>query len=605
MPFSKPAAATIAGVATLAAAALVPAGAQATVACTFNSGPATAAVTMDAQSDSALIARNAGGAILVNGTQCQAATVSNTDLIRVDGSANNFQSARFDLSAGPLGPGKTSEGGGNVSEIELEVDLRTGNGEEIAVTGNGNPDTFGFGTAGAKVNADGDLDLTYGGIDQVELDGNGGADTLSAGGTVGGTGSPMTKFADIDGGDAADTLTGGRTTDTIIAGADASNDTVAGGQGNDTLRGGAGNDTLRGEAGFDTIEGDLGDDQVFGGQDNDSLNLNGGSAPDGADVMSGGPGPSDFMYLGTRIANVIVKLDGNANDGADAAADGTAEEGDNIRPDIERVETGPANDLIDARFATARQVGHSLDGNGGHDRIFGGDEVDTLSGDAGDDTLDSGDWDDSLSGGLGADSLIAGDGEDTLDPGTENDNVDGGAGDDYLEGGTNTSGADNYVGGAGFDRVYYGSRTSPLDIVANNNPDDGFDLDGTPGGEEGDNVRADIEYVDTGSGADLINFATGPANAVAADNLIVSRDGADTIMSGLGEDTINAAGPAASVVDADTITAGPGTDTASGGAGADRFVMNDKFFDSIDGGAGDGATDTGNFDSIDERLNFP
>ena len=33
--------------------------------------------------------------------------------------------------------------------------------------------------------------------------------------------------------------------------------------------------------------------------------------------------------------------------------------------------------------------------------------------------------------------------------------------------------------------------------------------------------------------------------------------------------------------------------------------MKDGFFDHVDGGAGDGVNDTGQFDTFDERLNFP
>ena len=597
MPFRKTAAATFTVVVALATAALAPLGAQAAVSCSF--AGATATVSLGAASDAVTLKRN-GAAIQANGANCGAATVTNTDLIRVDGTTASSQAARIDLGGGQFEPGLTAEaGGGAVSEIEIEVDLRTGASEEIQVFGGIGADTIGFGTAGGKLNGDADVDVTSSGLDQVELDGLGGGDTLTAGGTVAGTGSALSKPADIDGGDGPDALTGGDANDTIVGGTDVAADTIAAGQGSDTARGGAGDDTVRGEAGFDYVDGDLGDDRLFGGQETDNLNYYGGATADGADVMSGGPGLNDILYLSLRSAHQIVKLDNLANDGTDAAADGIAEEGDNVRADVERVETGSGNDLLDARFALARTIPHTLDANAGLDRLYGGDEPDTLDAGLGDDTLEAGDSDDYLYGGGGIDSMVAGDGRDSLYPDLGNDDVDAGPGNDYVDAGGDTSGADNYVGGTGFDRIYYGSRTSHLDIVANNAADDGYDLDGTPGGEEGDNVRPDFEYIDTGTGDDLINLATGPADQVAADNEIYSRAGADTILSGLGEDYVDG-GP-----DADKITGGDGGDEVLGGAGADRFTMTDGFFDSIDGGAGDGVNDTGTFDAFDQRINFP
>ena len=47
------------------------------------------------------------------------------------------------------------------------------------MVGSAAADTAVFGTAGARLNGDTDVDLTFSGLDQVELDGNNGADTLS------------------------------------------------------------------------------------------------------------------------------------------------------------------------------------------------------------------------------------------------------------------------------------------------------------------------------------------------------------------------------------------------------------------------------------------
>ena len=582
-------------VATAAAIVAIPAAAGAAVSCTFAAG--TASVTMNNTNDSASLGR-AGTAIQVNGVNCGAATVNNTDTINVEGSTHSGQRVVVDQSGGPLAPGLTAESGtGAISEIEINADLRSGAGEEIAVFGSSGADTAVFGSAGARFNGDKDVDVTYSGLDQVELDGNDGADTLSAGGG-GGSGEPFARFADIDGGNGSDTLTGGRASDTISGGADDSTPTVPGdvlrgGLGGDTLSGGAGNDQVLGNDGGDSLDGNLGDDVINGGPDADTIGFNGGGpALDGADDILGGP-DFDTLYLTSRTQNVIVKLDDVANDGGDVGADGTAEEGDNVEHDVEGVRTGSGNDTIDARFRSARLLTHQFEGNGGNDSLYGGDADDSLYGAAGNDTLDGGDEDDLIDAGAGLDALKGGDGFDQLYPGADNDTVDAGDGDDYLDGGgTAASGTDTWIGGPGFDRLYLGSRSSDLIIDLDNQADDGE-------AGENDNIRTDIERFDLGGGNDTLNIATPAANAVGADNEVYGANGNDTIKSGPGEDYLDGGNGN------DEFTGGDGEDRAFGFAGTDRFLMKDGFFDHVDGGAADGVNDTGQFDSFDERLNFP
>ncbi len=576
-----------------AAFVLGPATAGAAVSCSF--AGSTATVSFTTTSDAATLGR-AGNAIQVNGVACGAATVTNTDRISVVGTPDSGQRVAVDLAGGGLAPGLTAEpGAGELSEIEISVDLRSGSSEEVAVIGSTGADTAIFGGAGARLNADSDADLTFSGLDQIELDGNAGADTLSVGGG-GASGSPTLRPSDIDGGAASDTLTGGRGTDTIVGGLDDSTptvpgDAIQGGSGGDTLRGNDGRDTVNGGAGGDYVDGDLGDDVLNGGSDNDYLNYYGGAAVDGADDLAGGPG-SDTLYLTLRTHNLIVKLDNTANDGADTNADGVADEGDTIRLDVEGVQTGTGNDLIDSRNATARLVARSFDGNGGNDALYGGDLDDTLIGDAGTDTLDSGAEDDYVDGGIGGDTLKTGDGNDSVYPGADNDTIDAGDGDDYLDGGSTTTGADSYAGGPGFDRLYLGSRSADMTIELDNQADDGV-------AGEGDNIRADIDRIDSGTGNDTINIALGASITAANDNEVYGAGGNDTIKTGPGEDYVEGG------LGNDTITGGEGEDRAFGAAGADRFLMADGFFDHVDGGAGDGVNDTGTFDTIDERLNFP
>jgi Ca2+-binding RTX toxin-like protein len=599
--------------------ALAPATAGA-ASCSFSSGTATVNVALTTASDVATVKRS-GSAIQMGGVNCQTATVNNTDKIAVTGTAADSQGIVFDLSGGALGPGKTAETGtGAISEIELTVDLRGPgpeafpNDEEIRVHGGTGADKAVFGTAGATLNTDSDVDLTFSGLDQVELDGTAGADVLSVAGG-GAAGSPLARPSDIDGGAGADTLTGGPKSDTIaglseddvLSGGAGDIDTLAGGFGNDNLSGGdgvdyldggagAGADNLSGGEGSDSLDGGAGIDGLSGGRDNDTINPNGGPALDGADDIAGGSG-SDSLNLSNRTNNLIVTLDGIANDGGDAAADGTAEEGDNVRPDIENVSLGSGNDQADARFATARLFPHTFDGSGGNDSLYGGDEPDFLYGGDGNNNLSGGEGSDSLSGGAGADGLSGGEGGDSVYPDNGNDTIDAGGGDDYIIGGPAGDGSDSFMGGTGVDYLDEGysgfpPRTQDMSIDLDNVADDGI-------AGEGDNVRADIEQINTGLGNDTINIATVAANALAADNTVTSGGGNDTVKTGGGEDVVYGG------TGNDDITGGAGEDSAFGEDGADVFRMQDGFFDHIDGGANDAVTDTGTFDAYDEKVNFP
>lgn len=241
------------------AISLAPVSAGAAVSCAYSGATDTASVTLGAASDVATVRRN-GTAIQVNGANCGAATVNNTDTINATGTAASGQSVVIDLSGGALGPGQTAETGtGAVSEIELFVDLRAGSVEEIRVVGGTGSDRAIFGTAGARLNTDSDVDLTFSGLDQVELDGAAGTDTLSTAGG-GSVGSPLNKFSDIDGGADGDTLTGGRASDTIVG--FTGTDVIGGGAGGDTIRGGDDVDDVSGNEGFDNIDGDAGSDEL-------------------------------------------------------------------------------------------------------------------------------------------------------------------------------------------------------------------------------------------------------------------------------------------------------------------------------------------------------
>ena len=124
--------------------------------------------------------------------------------------------------------------------------------------GGDSDDTFTAGIRGVSLNTDNDVDVEFAQAYLLELQGNGGADLLSA---LGGLGASSAYLSDVRsfGGDGADRLNGGLGNDRLEGGADA--DVLDGRPGNDVLDGGSGNDTLTGGAGDDDLTGGAGSRQ--------------------------------------------------------------------------------------------------------------------------------------------------------------------------------------------------------------------------------------------------------------------------------------------------------------------------------------------------------
>jgi len=138
------------------------------------------------------------------------------------------------------------------------------------------------------------------GIDQIVVNGYGGADLIQIDATVktlidGGSGADVihggSLAGDITGGPGGDLIFGGPADDTISAGFGA--DTVFGFGGNDVINGGSAGDVLVGGAGDDQLFGGLGGDSISGGNGNDLLI---GHA--GADELSGDGGDDELIGLG-------------------------------------------------------------------------------------------------------------------------------------------------------------------------------------------------------------------------------------------------------------------------------------------------------------------
>jgi Ca2+-binding RTX toxin-like protein len=176
-------------------------------------------------------------------------------------------------------------------------------------------------------------------VDQIQVFGLGGDDTLIVGGNV-------NKPAILDGGEGNDTINGGNENDTMIGGA--GDDRLSGGGGDDTLIGGPGNDVMNGGAGTDTADysaeksaivvnlqtnigiatgASIGNDSlanienVIGGSGNDTIVGSSGSnridGGGGADSLTGMRGDDVFIFRAAQAnGDVVVDFDAYGSRGA-------------------------------------------------------------------------------------------------------------------------------------------------------------------------------------------------------------------------------------------------------------------------------------------------
>jgi Bacterial Ig domain/Cadherin domain/RTX calcium-binding nonapeptide repeat (4 copies) len=199
----------------------------------------------------------------------------------------------------------------------------------------------------------------------------------------------------VFGTDGDDRIVGTAGADVICA--RAGDDVVRGAGGNDVMFGGSGGDRLYGGRGDDRVYGSDGDDELSGGRGDDFLQGAGGS-----DVIAGGAG-TDTADYGLRRGAVRVTLGSGANDGAPG-------ERDDVRADVERVNSGRGDDVL---VGNARA--NALSGGGGRDMLEGRRGDDALRGDADADRLLGGRGDDRLWGGSGRDRLEDRDGAGFVD----------------------------------------------------------------------------------------------------------------------------------------------------------------------------------------------
>ncbi len=321
---------------------------------------------------------------------------------------------------------------------------------------------------------------------------------------------------ELDGGVGNDTLAGAGPTDGYLLGREG-NDVITGSDGDDDVRAGEGNDTVNTGTGDDYVDEGSGADTVNTGSGNDRIR--GSITADNGDVLDGGAGLGDSIDLRDRTAPLNISFNGVADDGE-------AGEGDNLIG-IERVDSGEGDDTL-----TGGPAPEQLFSNDGHDVIDGGPGPDELGGGQGNDVVRGGSGNDNLDGGDGADQL------------------DGGEGDDDFYGGFFDSGADSMAGGEGIDSIIVGGDflgrgvTIDLDGVADDGPT--VPVDEVPL----DNAGADIENLlpfEEGegnlvrSGDDILtgNDSPNQIDGGPGDDQIMGLGGPDELIGGPGDDDLD------------------------------------------------------------------
>ena len=323
---------------------------------------------------------------------------------------------------------------------------------------------------------------------------------------------------------------------------------------------------------------------------------------------------------------------------------------------------GTGNDTINGSNTTAIDL---LNGGGGDDIIRGKAGIDIVRGGEGEDTLYGGDGDDSLRGNAGSDVIEGGGGRDSLHGGDGDDVVHGNAGRDVIAGGDGLDilrggdGGDWITGGAGNDRMWGGADRDVFVFGPADGHDTIHDFDtagdriylhgfaqgisweqlGTAIAATEDGRSTVIDLTGWGGGTIVLDGVAAssltagmfilPGGRAAAeadgsgpyylgDDLIVGRDGDDSIdgadghdtafgaegdddltggaghdwlFGGEGDDTLDGGDGNDRLIGgegADTLAGGDGDDTLTGGAGADSFVYraghgNDRITDFTDG----------------------
>ena len=408
----------------------------------------------------------------------------------------------------------------------------------------------------------GQFTLTNEGIEQFEIKGKSGDDSLIVGDLTG-TGVEKVVF---NGGKGNDVLDARESSTTLEA---------FGRKGDDLLLGGSAEDTFFGGAGDDIVVGQRGDDTAFLGKGDDRFVWNNG---DGSDFINGGAG-----FDVTQV---------NGADGAGDEFDLRAVDGQAI---FNRFNLG----LFTLTNKKIEQF--EINGQGGDDSLIVGDlsgsgvETVVFAGGDGNDALDARESSTTLEafGGEGDDLLLGGSAEDTFFAGAGDDIVVGQRGDDtaFLNDGddrfiwNNGDGSDFINGGAGFDVTQVNGADGAGDefdlravdgqaifnrfnlglFTLTNEAIEQFEINGQDGDDSltvGDLSGSAVQSVvfSGGDGNDFLN-GSGTATPITADG----GAGDDILIGGDGDDILIGGGGA------DLLIGGGGNNVLIGGGGGDFF----------------------------------
>lgn len=171
-------------------------------------------------------------------------------------------------------------------------------------------------------------------------------------------------------------------------------------------------------------------------------------------------------------------------------------------------------------FLPQPPVPQSLTGSAADEQIYGSEEADLLQGGGGNDTLAGGGGHDILVAGQGDDYLAGQEGDDTLSGGGGRDTLVGGAGNDRLTGG---AGESWLSGGLGDDLLRAGPGNDTLD------GDEGND---TLIGNDGTATPDSLRYLNAGSGDDVLHIGAGDlaSGGAGADSFVLAGHGEAQVM---------------------------------------------------------------------------
>ena len=455
-------------------------------------------------------------------------TVNDTKTIAIDG-GGTAPTIIIDLSGGKF-------------PASVKFDINVGPGDAtpslgtLQIVGSSGDDEIIAGLRGIALNSDDRINVGSGcapdctdsvsGIEDIQIDGAGGDDFLSAAGSYG-TGAPSEIPVTLDGGSGDDTMDFSR---------------AAGPSSANLYQGSAIGAKL--VKNFERIVGSPFSDELIGDHDN--------YIADGAgdDVVFAGAG-DNIIESGPGTKTITV---GNGDNLITTGPQGgsviSAGDGDNV------ITVGPG-------------AGATITVGGGDNLITGTNGGDVITVGAGNNIIRDGAGDDLIVTGHGFNTIEAGDGSDTVRVGDGDNLVDGGAGDDqlYFGNGRNTA-----LGGPGDNVVYGGHGPTRVDTGPGTNIvylGDGGNLvesgDGENifhGGNGGDVIRA-------GRGKNTIEAGDGP------NEFFLHSAGENLVHGGAGDDVIHLDGEGAGL--GTIINPGGGLNTIySSGAGEIR----------IDGGPG-------------------